>query len=129
MNSKTGLMGLVVDLNLCIGCYACEFACRQEKRLAEGIDGIRVFTIGPYEWEGRLAMDFLPQATDECDLCSSRTESSERPFCAEVCPTQALSLLPGEKILNMLQTRNRVQVCKTVGPVKGAVPEKALRHG
>ena len=80
--------------------------------MPDGVFGIQVFTVGPYELDGELAMDFLPQATESCDLCASRTETSKRPFCAEVCPTQALSLLKSEEILKLLKTRSRIQVCK-----------------
>lgn len=106
------LKGLVVNLDLCMGCFACEFACRQEHALPKGVFGIAVQTMGPYEIDSKLAMDFFPQTTDHCDLCAERTAKDERPFCAQVCPTQALSFLDDKEILVLLKGVRRFQICK-----------------
>jgi anaerobic dimethyl sulfoxide reductase subunit B (iron-sulfur subunit) len=109
-------VGLVVNLELCIGCLACEVACKQERDLPGGKNGIIVRTLGPYELEGELAMDFLPLATEECNLCAERTLEGARPFCAEICPTQALDLHDEEEILNVIRERkDRYQVLKIKG--------------
>ena len=108
----TDSRGLVVNLDRCIGCYACEVACKQEHSLAVGEHGIQLHTMGPYEIDGQLAMDFLPLATDKCDLCADRVASGGRTFCAEVCPTQALSLRAAPEILRLLRSNARVHICK-----------------
>ena len=105
-------MGLVANLELCMGCFACEIACKQERNLPEGEKGIKVVTLGPYEIKGELAMDFIPMATEKCDLCSNRTADGERPFCAQICPTQALMLYNDEKILGALRGDDRFHICK-----------------
>ena len=33
---------------------------------------MRVITIGPFQIEGELAMDFVPTTEKECDLCAAR---------------------------------------------------------
>jgi len=104
--------GLVVNLDRCIGCYACELACKQEHNLAVGEHGIRLHTLGPYEVDGRLATDFVPLATDECDLCVDRVADGGRAFCAEICPTQALSLRGATEILRLLRSNARIHICK-----------------
>ena len=104
--------GLVASLELCVGCFACEVACKQEHNLAEGQKGIRVVTLGPYEINDELAMDFVPMATDRCDLCEDRTSAGERPFCAQICPTQALRYYSDEKILGLLRRDYRFHICK-----------------
>ena len=105
-------MGLVANLELCMGCFACEVACKQEHNLPEGKKGIEVVTLGPYPVNGELAMDFVPVATDDCDLCSDRRASGERPFCAQICPTKALTLRKDEEILRLLRKRDRYHICK-----------------
>lgn len=105
-------MGLVVNIDLCMGCFACEVACKQEHNLAEGKKGINVFTLGPYEVNGELAMEFIPFATDECDLCAGRRANGERPLCAQICPTQALGLHSHEQILRLLRSNDRFSICK-----------------
>ena len=105
-------MGLVVNIDLCMGCFACEVACKQEHNLPEGKKGINVFTLGPYEVNGELAMEFIPLATDKCDLCAGRTANGERPLCAQICPTQALGLHSHEHILRLLHSNDRFSICK-----------------
>lgn len=105
-------VGLAASLELCMGCFACEVACKQEHNLPEGRKGIKVITLGPYEVEGDLAMDFVPLVTEECDLCADRTAAGERPFCAQVCPTQALGLYSDEEILGLLHRSDRFHICK-----------------
>jgi Fe-S-cluster-containing dehydrogenase component len=51
-------------------------------------------------------------ATDECDSCRDRVTTGRRPFCAEICPTQALGLHDEEQILRLLRTGPRIQICK-----------------
>ena len=104
--------GLVASLELCVGCFACEVACKQEHNLAEGQKGIKVVTLCPYEINDELAMDFVPMATDSCDLCEHRTTAGERPFCAQICPTQALRYYSDEKILGLLRRDDRFHICK-----------------
>jgi len=104
-------IALIVNLNRCVGCFACEVACQQEHGLPEGEKWIHVNTIGPTELDGELAMDFLPLTTDDCDLCQERMLADGRPFCAEVCPTQALSVCGNSGLLSRLKLEDRVQVC------------------
>jgi len=106
-------IGLIANLDLCMGCFACEVACKQEKGLPEGKKGIEVITLGPYEIEGELAMDFLPMATEVCDLCAERSTAGERPFCAEICPTKALTLQSVDELLKILRGKGRFHLCKT----------------
>lgn len=106
-------IGLIANLDLCMGCFACEVACKQDKGLPEGKKGIEVMTLGPYEIEGELAMDFLPMATEACDLCAERSTAGDRPFCAEICPTKALTLQRGGELLKILRGKGRFHLCRT----------------
>ncbi|MGC8838891.1 MAG: 4Fe-4S dicluster domain-containing protein [Anaerolineae bacterium] len=104
--------GLVANLDRCMGCFACEVACKQEHALPEGVRWIRVETLGPYEVDGELAMDFVPLATEGCDFCRERVAAGRRPSCVETCPTQALGLYEEEQVLRLLRTGPRVQICR-----------------
>ncbi|MBN1106716.1 MAG: hypothetical protein JXL84_25160 [Deltaproteobacteria bacterium] len=103
---------LVANLDLCMGCLACEVACKQEHRLAEGEKWMRVITLGPVEIDGELAMDFLPSPTERCDLCEARRAEGKRAFCAEVCPTRALSVQQETELSKMLRIDGRFHICK-----------------
>ena len=104
--------GLVSNLELCMGCFACEVACKQERKLPDGIKGIEVVTLGPFEMNGELAMDFVVVTTDACDLCAGRTSSGKLPFCVEICPSQALGFYPLKEILGSLRSGGRFNLCK-----------------
>jgi Fe-S-cluster-containing dehydrogenase component len=57
----------VNDVDRCIGCFACETACKQEHELPAGRSWIRVVRAGPEEIDGRLAMDLVPLHCWHCD--------------------------------------------------------------
>ncbi len=106
------IRSLVVDLDRCTGCFACEVACKQEHKLPEGVKGIDVLTLGPFEVGGEPAIDFIPHTTARCNLCAGRVRRGRRPFCADVCPTQALSLCEGLELLQLLRSKRRIHLCK-----------------
>lgn len=72
---------LLADIDLCIGCFACETACKQEHRLPTGPRWMKVVQIGPKEMGGKLIMDFIPMHCRHC----------ENPPCMSACPVDAVS--------------------------------------
>ena len=93
---------LLLDLDRCVGCYACQIACKQANNLPEGISWIRVVTVGPKKVNGKMSMDFLLKISDECNFCSE---------CIEVCPTEALMSCQEEaKLLELLRDAKSYQV-------------------
>ena len=104
--------GLLVDLDRCYGCFTCEVACQQEHRLPADEKWIRVNTIGPHSISGELAMDFIPLATQDCDLCVERVAEGSQPACVSACPARALIYADAPRLLQALKDRPRVQVCK-----------------
>ncbi len=103
---------LVANLERCIGCFACEVACKQEHTLPEGVRWMHVETLGPHEINAEPVMDFVPLATDGCDFCAERLARGKRPACVETCPTQALGLYEDAQALRLLRTGPRVQISK-----------------
>lgn len=103
---------LLVDLKQCIGCLACEIACKQEHNIPLGENFIRVMTIGPYEINGNMQMVFIPNIYDRCNLCVHRTAQGREPACVDICPTEALDLCSGEKTLAFLEAGSRYHVAK-----------------
>lgn len=74
-------LSLLVNLDSCIGCQACEVACKQENNLPVGPRLIRVIQVGPEKVGGKLIMKFHPIRCMHCG----------RPICMESCPTKAIS--------------------------------------
>ena len=73
---------LLIDLDNCVRCHACEVACREEHGLAfeGGPRWCRIMTVGPRRLAGKLHMDFVPVMCFHCD----------EPACISVCPSKAV---------------------------------------
>ena len=70
---------LVIDLDRCIGCFACEMACKQENNGPLGVHYNKVLSIGPMGKFPDLTQYFLPTVCQHC---------KDAP-CVKVCPTGA----------------------------------------
>ena len=87
---------LIVNTEDCVGCNACEVACKQEHNLAVGPRWIRVYSDGPREIEGKPQLRYK---VTHCIHCS-------QPACKDVCPVRAISkrddgiVLVDEKLCN-----------------------------
>ena len=68
------------DEPACIGCLACEVACKSNKDLGPGPDPVRLITIGPLDVGGRPRMRFVFMPCFHC----------EEPWCVKACPTGAM---------------------------------------
>lgn len=77
---------LFVIHDLCVGCHACEVACRKEHGFDLEDYGIRVFQDGPRENpDGSWEYTFFPLPTTQCDLCANRVEEGKLPTCVHHC--------------------------------------------
>lgn len=72
-------MTMVIDLDRCVGCYACEIACKQENDVALGLYWNKVETVEPVGEFPDIKMYWLPTMCQQC----------ESPTCVSVCPTGA----------------------------------------
>jgi molybdopterin-containing oxidoreductase family iron-sulfur binding subunit len=94
---------MVIDLERCNGCQACEVACRSENNIPVGgpedaeenrtISWMKVHAEVKGEWPD-VSTRFIPQPCMHCD----------RPPCAMVCPVGATSL-DKEGIVNQIYAR------------------------
>lgn len=75
-------MGKVIIVNTkdCVGCYACEVACKQQNELPVGPRLIRVKAENPIQVMGKWQLRYR---VEHCLQCSM-------PLCKEVCPTEAI---------------------------------------
>ena len=102
------MCGILVDLDRCVGCYACEVACKQENHTLPDTPWIRLKIVGPEIVNGQLRTDFIPLIMEDCDLCKNR---EGRPSCVDHCPTAALRLCDSTEILDALNSKRRLQIC------------------
>ena len=112
------LLGILCDLDRCVGCYSCEVACKQENNVPSGKKRIQVFSIGPEKVNGKLRMDFFPILLKGCTFCAHRLKINLIPRCVDNCPMEALTFSesPAE-ILAALNSGRRFQICKLKGKV------------
>ena len=70
---------LVTDLDKCIGCHACEVACKNENDVALGVYWNHLIQVGPHGTFPELEQYWLSLQCQQC----------ENAPCLEVCPTGA----------------------------------------
>lgn len=82
--------GIVYDANKCIGCQACNVACRAENKVPDGVSRLQVWLEGPQGDYPQLVMNFHRQSCVMCD----------NPPCVAVCPTGA-SYINADKLVEI----------------------------
>ncbi|HBY92855.1 MAG TPA: 4Fe-4S ferredoxin [Chloroflexi bacterium] len=68
------------DQERCIGCFACEVACKLENDVPVGPRLVRMIQVGPQEVNGRLRTRWVYMSCYQC----------EHAACVAVCPTGAM---------------------------------------
>ncbi len=68
------------DQDLCVGCQACEVACKQEHGIPVGLKWLQVVEIGPRQVGEKLKLDFRLLRCMHCG----------KPPCRDICPVQAI---------------------------------------
>jgi Fe-S-cluster-containing dehydrogenase component len=101
---------LLVDLDKCLGCCACEVGCQQWHNAPARKKRVLVRTIGPQKVGDQLVAEHYPEMTAYCDLCASIP--SRFPFCVEICPVKALRSCDDREAAALLKSGKRFQVCK-----------------
>ena len=71
---------MVIDLDRCWGCKACEVACKQELALGRGPRPMKVVEVGPRKLGGVLHRDFVPTLCQHCDQAE----------CQAACPVNCI---------------------------------------
>lgn len=74
------MLRLLIEAEYCIGCYACEVACKQEHGLPAGPRLIRVLTPPENRFPRRKKVHYYPSTCRHCG----------RAPCVAACPTGAL---------------------------------------
>ena len=70
--------GMVIDIKRCIGCYACQMACKQENATPPGVFYARVLQ----KEEGQYPLTRITYLPVLCNHC-------KEPPCVDICPTGA----------------------------------------
>jgi Fe-S-cluster-containing dehydrogenase component len=99
---------MLIDLDSCVRCYACEVACRQEHHLTVETASrwCQVVTIEPRRLSGQLHMDFVPVICFHCD----------DPMCARACPVGAISKEADGSVMVDQKTCTGCKLCVSACP-------------
>ena len=97
---------LLSDSSRCIGCFACETACKLEHDLPPQTHTIRGIMAGPLEKEGRLVLSFQPVTCAHC----------ETPACVAVCPAGAMQKRDDGIVFSDLELCIGCQTCAVACP-------------
>jgi Fe-S-cluster-containing dehydrogenase component len=102
-------IAMLVDLDRCVGCFACQNACKMVNNLPDGVIWLRVVPKEqkPEEVDGKLYMDRfpVPLTLKTCQKCPD-LKNGHPPLCASVCmgkalwigdPTTALQMAKGKR--------------------------------
>jgi Fe-S-cluster-containing dehydrogenase component len=93
-------IAMLIDLDRCVGCFACQNACKLINNLPDGVIWLRVTPkeSKPEEVNGKLYMDRfpVPVTLETCSVCPDR-QNGHQPLCASVCMGKALWIGDPEK--------------------------------
>lgn len=95
MDKKYAVM---VELDYCVGCYACQTACQEYNKLPVKETYMRCVLTKPERVDGDVAsfMSPVPLALGRCAECVER--EGEAP-CAKICIGSALHIGPREQMV------------------------------
>lgn len=83
-------IGLLVDLDFCLGCWACQSACNEHNKLPLGQTYLRMLNNKVEEVDGELMVRKfpLPLALEKCADCVT---DGNQPVCSRICIGKALT--------------------------------------
>lgn len=82
-------MAFYVNTSICIGCKACQTACKDKNNLPLGVLWRRVFEYGGGTW---ILQESVPTPNGVFSYhISTACQHCENPICRDVCPTAAIS--------------------------------------
>lgn len=86
-------IAMLIDLDCCVGCFACQNACKLVNNLPHNVQWLKVTPreLRPEEVDGKLVMDRFPVpiSLKKCQECPDRIEETV-PLCAKVCMGEAI---------------------------------------
>ncbi len=90
----------LVDIDRCIGCYACEIACKDENDLPPRIRRVKINAIDVAEFNRFYIPIFAldKSGVEACTLCPKLQAEGRRPACVNNCLTNALHFDDADKM-------------------------------
>ena len=102
-------MGFFTDTSVCIGCKACEVACKTWNEVPE--DGLNLLgmsydntgALGASTWRHVAFIEQIARREEDgqahkCTLCYDRLGAGMEPACAKACPTESIQFGPLDEL-------------------------------
>lgn len=104
-------IAMLIDLDRCVGCFACQNACKVVNQLLPGVQWLKVTPreAKPEEVDGKLVMDRfpVPVSLEKCGQCPDRTKDKQ-PLCATVCMGKAVYVGDPETAVQLAKKKRAV---------------------
>lgn len=100
----TAPIGMLLDLDMCTGCYTCQTACRETNHYGYDEQWMQVIRRNPYFVDGKLRMYHL--VAPSLDKCGPCYRANPDPLCAKVCSSAALFVGPVDELAPMMKGRH-----------------------
>ena len=97
--------GLLIDYEFCVGCRACEIACKKEHNRPGGEWGISVKKVEPEITGAKLY--YFPFPTDKCNLCGKRVSKGLSPACVHNCWANVMKFGTIEQLVKDVRNKPR----------------------
>lgn len=92
-------VGMLVDLDYCVGCYACQSACNDYNKLGLGLTYLKQCNMKPEEVDGELYMYMspIPLKLEQCAHCYQTEDVAP---CQAICISRSLYVAPVDELLD-----------------------------
>ncbi len=103
-NEEKKPIGMLLDYEMCSGCYTCQTACRETNHYGYDEQWMQVIRRDPYFVDGKLRMYHL--VAPSLDKCAQCYENDPDTLCTKTCSSAALFVGPVDELISEMQGRN-----------------------
>lgn len=98
-------VAVMVEMDYCVGCWACQSACSNNNKLPVGQTYLRLIKNQAEEVDGELRLYSFPYPLDleKCGVC---VQHKSPPTCVSICMSNALAIGDVDSILEKAKKIN-----------------------
>lgn len=82
-------IGILIDLEYCVGCYGCQSACNDYNKLPLGETYLKQYNAKPHMVDGELSM-FMCPIPYNLDKCAECVEQEDVAACQAICISKSI---------------------------------------